>query len=514
MGKELAANDDVENVVGDSEKRNEKTKDGIVGLDEMVSFDVDGKNKSSGVDSQDKSHPLEKSIEKYLSNLRDIGQTVEVVAPHLAGWFSDEIDKNRNLLSKYLEKGVVREKGGLKVVIDSAREFAEINKALRRAKELTESKALDVLIKSLFVQMFCEFDAFMGVLLKNVYERKSSLMRGISREISLSDLMQFPDIEAVKRSMLEKEIETIRRESYVEQFAKLETKFSIVLRKFPEWTEFVEMGQRRNLFTHNDGMISDQYLSVCEREKVVLNADSKLGSKLKVDPEYFMRSIIVMSKVGFMLCHTLWMKVFPDENKQVHNSINDILYGLLLGNRWRAASELGKFALNDPMKKGISEIDFKIRVINVSIAHKFSGDMVAAERLLESIDWTASYRDFGLSICVIKDKFDEAITYMKSIGKSGELINQASYHEWPLFYKFRDMPDFYAAYQEIYGESYLKGVPSKTDIPGREKNVLIALEGKDADSSNPSFEKNAAEDVASDLKAVKKRKRKTVLTEI
>ena len=79
--------------------------------------------------------------------------------------------------------------------------------------------------------------------------------------VALTDLIEFEDLESVKRDMLEKEIDSIRRQSYVEQFATLERTFDLTLRAFQEWPAFVEIGQRRNLMTHNDGQVKPAILS-------------------------------------------------------------------------------------------------------------------------------------------------------------------------------------------------------------------------------------------------------------
>lgn len=115
------------------------------------------------------------------------------------------------------------------------------------------------------MQMFSEFDAFTGALLKAIYIKNEDLLKGISREITLRELFDYQSIDDIKRSMLEKEIETFRRDSYIDQFSSLEKKFQIQLKKFDEYPEFIELSQRRNIFVHNDGLVSDQYLW-CERE--------------------------------------------------------------------------------------------------------------------------------------------------------------------------------------------------------------------------------------------------------
>jgi hypothetical protein len=430
-------------------------------------------------------HPLANVVENYLLSLRNIAQTVQIVMPHLSKWQQDEIKKYRKKLSHFIPEDAPDGESH-QIAFESARDFAELTSTLRTLEELHTNKALPVLARSLFMQMFCEFDAFMGALLKVIYLKNQDLLKGISREIAVRDLFEYESIDAIKRAMLEKEIETIRRDSYVEQFAGLEKKFQITLRKFDEWGEFVELSQRRNIFTHNDGMVSDQYLSVCEREGWKFGPRPAVGSTLHVSLDYFGRALRIMSKVGFMLAHTLWSKVFPSELTEMHDSMNDRIYQCLEHKRWKVAAEIGAFALSDPMRKGVSEINLRIRTVNVAIALKFAGREDESKRLLNSLDWSASYRDFKLAIFVLQDNFDEAVKLMRSIGKSGEILEQSAYYSWPLFHKFRERPEFYSTYQEIYGEPYQTQVP--TD--GKSTSVAVSEEASAKNSEAKTTERD------------------------
>lgn len=413
--------------------------------------------------------PISRVASNYLLAIRNIAQTVKIVIPHLAKWELDEIKKYQKKLAHFIPENPNMEKEK-RIAFDSARDFAELTATLRILEELHNSKALPVLARSLFMQMFSEFDAFMGALLKVIYQNNQDLLKGVAREISLKELFEHDSLDGVKRSLLEKEVETFRRDSYVEQFTNLEKKFHISLRKFDEYPEFIELSQRRNIFTHNDGIVSEQYITVCEREGWKFSKRPTNGEALQVDMAYFGRALRVMSKVGFMLAHTLWSKIFPQELEQMHYSINSSLYQCLENKSWHLAAELGEFALSDPMRKGVAELDLRIRTINVAIGLKFAERDDEARRLLKSGDWTASYRDFKLAIHVLEEEYDQAISIMLKIGKSGEILEQSSYYSWPLFHKFRERPDFYSTYEKIYGEPYSTQVP--TD--GKSTNISVS----------------------------------------
>lgn len=402
--------------------------------------------------------PIEYALERYLAAIRSIVLTAQIALPHIAKWTISEIQKTQKKIEKYVPDLPKKGEGPKTFTLESARDFADFTSTVRQLDELRSQDATAVLAKSLFTQLFAEFDAYIGELMKAIYLKNDKLLKGISREISLSDLLDFEDLNAVKLSMLDKEIETFRRDSYIEQFSTLEKKFNLSLRKFREWPEFVELSQRRNILTHNGGMVSDQYLAVCDREGYKFQARPKLGDSTGVTFEYFTNASRLLSKVGLMLAYTLWSKVFPKEAPQIHTALNDTIFHSLQQKRWRFVAELEDFVLSDPMRKDISDIDLRIRIVNASIGLKFSGKDAEAAKLLDSVDWSASYRDFRLATAVLHENYAEAIEVMKSIGKSGEIIGQTDYHVWPLFTRLRERPEFYEAYFEIYGEAFAEKV--------------------------------------------------------
>jgi hypothetical protein len=402
--------------------------------------------------------PIADTVERYFAAIRGIGQTAQIALPHIAKWKIAEVEKAQKKIEK-LVPDLKHEADATKTItLDSARDLAELSSVIQQLEELHTQRSTEILAKSLFTQLFAEFDAYIGELLKIVYLKNDKLLKGISREISLSDLLDFDDLNSVKLSMLDKEIETFRRDSYIEQFATLEKKFNLPLKKFSEWSQFVELSQRRNILTHNGGLVSDQYLIVCAKEGHKFPSKPKVGDSLGVTFVYFSSAARLLSKVGLMLAYTLWSKVFPEESAQMHRALNETIFVCLQQKRWQFVAELEDFVLSAPMRKDVSEINLRVRIINISIGLKFAGKDAEAMRLIKSFDWSASYRDFKLAIAVLQEQYDEAIKIMKNIGKTGEILDQHSYHTWPLFTQFREHPEFYEAYFHVYGETFAEKV--------------------------------------------------------
>lgn len=383
-----------------------------------------------------------------------------------------EMEKTRDKLKGKIEPYIVDDRIQ---VPEDIRHLAELAAAIEDAEHAQNNRMAEILEKSIFIGIFSEFDAFMGNLIKLIYSRKPELYNGITREISLSELLQFGSIEAVKIDMLEREVDSFRRESYVEQFSMLENKFSIkTLKKFSQWKLFVEMCQRRNIFTHNDGMVSSQYLAICDREGYQFEMRPAIGERLELGPKYIYKTTYVLSLIAFMLVHTLWRKVLPNELESSTSGITSTVYDCLQRRRWGLAAQMGEFSLTEQMKRGANDLVVRIRQINLAIAYKQCKKNAKVEELLSSIDWSACSRDFKLARAVLQDDFSEAADWMRKIGKSGERVDQAAYHLWPLFHTFRKEPAFLEAYKDIYGCDF---DPRKIDESSGGKIQQVVTDG-------------------------------------
>lgn len=92
------------------------------------------------------------------------------------------------------------------------------------------------------------------------------------------------------------------RSSHQEQFDWLAKELSIsTLTKFKDWPNFIEITQRRNLFVHTNGIVSNQYLTTCNKYKVDNIENINKGDKLNVDRAYFERTYEIFYEIGIKL---------------------------------------------------------------------------------------------------------------------------------------------------------------------------------------------------------------------
>lgn len=412
------------------------------------------------------SHPICDSLTRFLNGIYGVQQSFTVLMPHIHSWVKDE---NRSLLEKYKRYAKGGESNRYSFDLTSARQIADMMAFRRSAEMLGAVKYAEVIAQSLFTQVFCEFDSYMGGLLKALYSSKPELFSTLDRKLSISELKAYGSVDAATDAMLEAEIDAFRRSSYVEQFGSLESRFNLPLKKFAEWGEFVELGQRRNLLIHNGGIVNEQYRVMCGKEGHNEAKTTPLGTRLSIDTAYLSRALLIMRKVSFMLAHTLWRKVLPEQTDQAHVSCDKIIYDLLQKKLWLTAAELGEFALQPQLCKNLTEQYRKMRVINTAIGYRFSKQQSHCDRVIDAEDWSSTIRDFRLAVALMKGDLEAGWNIMRQIGPRGELIDEVAYRDWPLFHEIRLEPDFHVAFEEIYGESFAAqltgGTPTAVALP-------------------------------------------------
>ena len=357
--------------------------------------------------------------------------------------------------AKRLDAEVLMHKGLLNAEVDTDKKphnLKNLRKSLKEIDRHNSSLPVDTLEKSLFIYLFAAFDKYIGDLISVIYQLKPDLYKNIHKEILLSEVLQYESMDELRKETLNKEIETIKRKGYVEQFKDLEDKFSIKLSKFDLWPHFIESAQRRNLFTHCDGIVSKQYLDICKNVGVKFKKEPLIDDQLKIGKVYLFRTCFIISKVAVMLGHTLWRKTQPTDLDNADTHLTNVIFDFLDMENWGKAISLSEFALELP--KISTEQTHCIFIINYAIALKSIENNKKAQKELGKKDWSATTYDFKLAHAVLTDDFSRAKDLMIRIGTDGELISELAYHDWPLFKDFRNSKEFLDAYEKVYGYKY------------------------------------------------------------
>lgn len=351
------------------------------------------------------------------------------------------------------EKGIVEkdEEGNEVTKID----FKNINKYLDLDKKAQNSFLAERLIQRNFiVSLVSQFDAYVGSLIRKIFIIQPELLNGSERNLTFSKLSEYTSIEEAKEYIIEKEIESVLRDSHHNQFKWLENKLGMTLTKdLPSYCDFIEITERRNLFVHSNGVVSSQYLSVCNRHKYKFDTVIATGQELTVNNEYFAKAYRVLFEIGTKLSQVIWRKLLPSDLENADMSLNEILYRLLQRKEYKLAINLSDFATTILKKHSSQEFKLVFNV-NKAQAYKWDGQDDVSTKMMKNMDWSAMSDKFKLSKAVLLDDFETVYRLMKKIGKDKDEIPQEGYKEWPLFNKIRQEDKFKEVYKEIFDEEY------------------------------------------------------------
>jgi hypothetical protein len=309
-----------------------------------------------------------------------------------------------------------------------------------------------VISASYFVSLVSLYDAFLGRMIRALFLLKPQSLNISEKQVSFSELLEFGSIEAAREHIIEKEVEAVLRKSHSEQFEWLENHFGLTLRKgLHIWPQFIELTERRNLFVHTGGVVSAQYIDVCEKHGVVHGATVSRGQVSEITSDYFNKSYNCILELGIKLGHTLWRKVLPGDRAAADKNLVNTTYQMLAEKRFQIARTLLDFAVDQ--KKHSSEQIRRIFIINRVQSYKWSGEETEARKIVKAEDWSASSVDFMLAERVLLDEFENAAILMKRIGADGE-VKKGDYRDWPLFTAFRKSDSFLATFTEVFGEPF------------------------------------------------------------
>jgi hypothetical protein len=242
-----------------------------------------------------------RAISRFVSEVKALKRTEEFVMPLLSAVAKRTDDSLEAFISKEnIEKREENGKQIFTVPIPKVRYFERLQK-----QSQSYGIAFYQTPGALLVALVSRYDAYLGQLLRSLFYLKPELLNASQRSLSFQQLVEFSDLSKAREYVVEKEIESVIRESHSKQFEWMESRFDVPLRKGLEsWPCFIEITERRNLFVHTAGTVSSQYLDVC-RKHGVCAPTLKSGDSLWGDADYFQKAFECLFEMGVKLGHVL-----------------------------------------------------------------------------------------------------------------------------------------------------------------------------------------------------------------
>lgn len=367
---------------------------------------------------------------------------------------SQHLSHQRDEYNAMHERCTITESNGTKIISVPNAEiylYRKLQKNVMRAVRATE------LIPPCYLSaMISSYDAFFGGIIKSFYNICPEKLRDSEKTFTYKDLESLQSLKDVKKLIVEKKIDTELRESHIEQLNWLAGQLGVsTLKEFNGFSDFVEITQRRNLFVHADGIVSDQYIAVCQTYNA-LDENIKAGAKLDVSHEYFNRAYHVLYRLGIMLTFTmlniLFKKGDEDVKVEIDEKLIEYIYYMIYAEEYANAIIISNFALGRSFKH--NHINRVYYTLNLAQSHKWLGNDIECKKALKQIDWTACLHELLLPKHVLMGDYQSAYICMERIGNANRIISPSAYREWPIFKEFREEEKFKQTYEKIFGEPF------------------------------------------------------------
>lgn len=328
-----------------------------------------------------------------------------------------------------------------------------------------------------------QYDAFLQRLLIEIYRTKPELLNKSERRLTFSELSEFPSIESARDYVLEKHIESIIRDSHLEQIKTIEKDLTVSLRKdLPALDTFLEACERRNCIIHNGGYVNSTYLNNLKRFSI--KSQLKLGDRLDVNPNYLEDAVGSVFEIGFKLSQVLRRK-FNVDKKEIaaadSSLINQPFYLIQIG-EYQLAENILEYGFKY-VKKWSEDTSRLIVLVNYANAVKLGGNKEKALEILDKEQWDSKESKFKICVAAIKDECAECLSLIKT-HKDSSGISMSAIINWPVFEKLRENEEFLKGFEEIFGEPLFKSIANSAEnieSSSTEKSTINAeVTSKDA----------------------------------
>ena len=399
--------------------------------------------------AENKPHLVEAATTLFIKDLGSLRQSMPLMIFLLDAARSAEHEKYKSFVRDFCKP--TGNDGGFFVPRERYSYFHDLDGKLQSA-ELSRT----IIPRTLLVSLVSQYDAFLARLVGGIFLLKPDTLLASSRSMEFSKIVTYSTVDEIRQYFIDTEVESLLRKSHHEQFDWLEKKFDLKLRvDLAVWPEFIELTQRRNLFVHADGVISEQYLTVCRQNGVKIPQEIKLGSVVSADVSYLLHAYEVLFEISVKLSQVLWRTQEKRSDSSADVNLNKICIELLVSKQYKLATKLLDFAMTKSMKHPDKQ-NFLYLLINRANAYRLAGDVEACKRIVSAEDWTTCSAKYRLANAVLVGDMPQVVATMQEIGPTGE-PSKHQYREWPLFRSIEMEASFLSTFELVFGEAFSLG---------------------------------------------------------
>lgn len=411
------------------------------------------------ITAQHPTEALKDQLQEFIEDIHSLHSTLPIIM-HITGNLRKEMKKNYD---EFMDEHATVLKATERTTQYSL-DPENISKSKRLRHDYYNFRnAYRLVPRHFIISLVSQYDSFVGQLIRFLFEAKPESLNASEKTLPFTELIQFPNMEAVKEYIIEKEVESVIRKSHSEQFLWLKEKFKTPFNKDLDcWPTFIELTERRNLFVHTDGYVSSQYLSVCDQHNVPVKDDIKVGDQLGVPNNYYQEAYNCILEIGVKMAHVIWRKLCPDKIEGSDDNIVEITYDLIDRNEYPLAINLLTFFTQNKLKHS-SDIHYRMLLLNLAQAYKWNEEEDNCKKTLKRVDWSACGDNFQVAVAVLNEKYDEAYKCMRRL-QFDEKFHRSFYRDWPIFKELRKQDEFPTIFEECYSEAFSQEQTTEDEI--------------------------------------------------
>ena len=322
----------------------------------------------------------------------------------------------------------------------------------------------NIISKSMLIYFHSLFENFLIKTLELIYNNSDKQFNDDNIKFTFLELKEFWTIEDAKKCIINQKISKTLYASIDKQFDVL---FDLLwINKYENKKDFpikdlIEISLRRNLFTHEDGIVNDIYINKCIEYWIENNFEK--WKRIIFENEYMVYYEFLIKIVFY-----LWIKLSEEENKfnkVSSNFINNKIFNMIKEGELELGLKISNFILESKFIKNVNESTKLMLLLNKALIYKMNSNNEEVYKILKSIDWSAQPNLFKLARSVLLEDWEDSGIFMLKVVKKDlkdedweEYIWSLQLETWPLFFEFKNTDIFKKNYKKIFKKDFILDV--------------------------------------------------------
>ncbi|MGX9367249.1 hypothetical protein ACTVJH_14625 [Desulfoplanes sp. PS50] len=307
--------------------------------------------------------------------------------------------------------------------------------------------ALSILHESSIQQLVNAWEKLIADIVCWYYENNPEKISD-KHHLSYNKILQFSNLEEVKKSVIDAEIKNYLSLTTNEQIKFLNDTFGINFQSTYKETDLLnELILTRHLFVHCGGIATAEYVNKLAKLKSTILQKCEVGKKVTLNPSYIISSWGKIYVAGTELIHLIAKKIAPEHHELYNNFINNSAFQNIQKNQLDSAIKILEYAVSTYIE---ATKTLWIIKLNLAQAYKWNNEEDKCNDILYSSEWDVANSVFDLCVSSLRDEAEKFSCLLKEVASKKQLSITELY-EWPIFQTMRDHENFEEWIEDAFG---------------------------------------------------------------